>query len=220
MKLFLSLFAILVSFSSFANCDTKTFYFSTNGFHSDIIIETSDFEELHNIYPGSKYVAIGFGNLDFWESGDFFNLPFTDQIKIGSDALFTPAKGIISVNPLADYGLSYIDKKEKITISKSGYLSMIDSIRKDFALNQQNELNLRTSIYGYDLYDSHKSYHALNTCNTWISEKLRITGHFEIGNYQFANSLFKRIKKSKKTRKCVTHDKNTLIERLNKIRVK
>ncbi len=186
-------------YASDSHCSSRNLYLRTNGFHSEIIIESKDLDLPESNH--SNYISIGFGDLEFWRSGDFFAKPLLEQAKIASNSLFHPSLGVMSVIGSSTRGA------QRIAVSKEDYEKVIKYISDSFKKDENGQLIELDYLQGYQLYQSTQKYYVNFTCNSWLSTLLNKSEIFELDNNRQAKSLFSQIEKRKfdNELECATH---------------
>ena len=163
---------LLNSLRVIAGCKVNKIYFDKmNGWHSDIIVKTSDIPYLKEFY-NSEFIAISFGDEEFWRSGDFFSNPVMDQISTASSALLTPSDAIMSVRPVtmnSKQVAQYLD--EEIILPEQDYKRILKKIKSSFTFDGGKPIYV-DSLHNTDLYRSELKYSALRTCNSWVANTL------------------------------------------------
>lgn len=159
-------------------------YIRSNGVHTDIVmpVENDLVNWLDLVDPAHtkagmmnlKYVAFGWGDLEFYE-----NTPEWNDLSPGVafKALFLDAPAAMHVK-----FKHYVIKDEHtipIKVTREQYLALADYISGSFALDENGAAqNIRGLHYDMNdtFYHAHGSLNMLNTCNTWTNKALKESG--------------------------------------------
>ncbi len=170
-------FSVLKTHPPNLNCITdKEIFITTNGVHLDIILplENVDREFLNKleILPGTKYVAFGWGDKEFYiNTPQWKDLTFKTAFK----ALFLKSETAMHVT---GYRNSYSSwRKIKLCSSQLGTLNSY--IEKSFLKTGNGNLQKIAvpGYYGYDaFYEAKGSFSLFRTCNIWVNKALKATG--------------------------------------------
>ena len=161
-----------------------TIYVASTAVHADLILPiVSDVIDWRAELPSAAFedhadwathVAIGWGDRGFYlETPTWADLKASTAAK----ALLAPSQTCLHVQYTTDRALS--EATRRVTISDEQYTRLVRFIRSTFLLDDDG--GPRTipgvSYYGYDaFFEAHGTYHALNTCNSWIGRALQSAG--------------------------------------------
>jgi uncharacterized protein (TIGR02117 family) len=158
-----------------------TIYIANNGLHSDIVmpvkaqgldwtpfVSKSDFAAPH---PHARWVAFGSG-----EERVYLDTPRWRDIKPATIwSALTGGKRVMHVEWVSNP--HYLDRA--VRLRPEEYRRLWAAIRADFELDEQGRPR-RINHPGYGpsdaFYWATGKFHALKTCNTWASDRMRIAG--------------------------------------------
>jgi uncharacterized protein (TIGR02117 family) len=158
-----------------------TVYLADNGIHTDIIMPAKagglDWSPLlppsdaAAVPSGAKWIAFGTG-----EERVYLDTPTWWNIRPATIwAALTGSKRVMHVEWVADP--SYAERQ--IRLRPAEYRRLWAAIRADFRLGQNGQ-PFRIDHPGYDCCDSFYwatgRFNALEDCNSWVADKLRIAG--------------------------------------------
>lgn len=161
---------------SFGNAcpeDSVSIVIGSNGYHTSFILPVKhpsfDWSLEFPVPYDIKYIEFGWGNQQFYMSKDF-------SIKATLRALF-PSATVMHVVYLDKDPEKWFkgSKGKRIHLCTDDYLALIRYIKKSFDLDErQHPVYLGEGLYGPSYFFKGKgSYHALETCNTWVARGLR-----------------------------------------------
>lgn len=159
-------------------------YIRSNGVHTDIVMPVQN--ELVNwrdlVDPAHtragdmdlKYVAFGWGDLEFYE-----NTPEWNDLKPGVafKALFLDSPAAMHVK--FKHYVIQDDHTIPIKVTSKQYLALADYITRSFTLDENGAAqNIRGLNYEMTdtFYHANGSLNMLNTCNTWTNKGLKEAG--------------------------------------------
>ncbi len=162
-----------------APCDAqRVFFVVSHGWHTSVVVNRQDLIE---IVPGlargfgdEKYLEIGWGDARFYQSE-------TVTIGLALQAVLWPTATVlhvvaVSATPQASFSGSEI---VEVAVPDAGYESLLKYIAGSFTRTSRNDLiRLGPGIYGSSwFYRAEGTFHAFNTCNTWVAKAIANTGY-------------------------------------------
>ena len=192
--------AIIISLCSFLQSNNEkdyTIYIAKIEWHVGIILKV-DNAALDNVsaikdFSDYKYVDIGWGDAEFYQSGEDFDL------FLASKAILFPTNSVIRIQGY-DYGIEQImnwrDYVFKIELSNEQFDLLCRFIDSSLLRNNQNKLNIESEKLNGRIryYSSNLKYHLFNTCNTWVAEALEnADSGIESSNIITAEELFEEL---------------------------
>lgn len=160
-------------------------YLLTNGDHTDVVVPVKNplkdwsteikYENTISNDTTAKYVAIGWGNKDF-----YLNTPTWAQFKLSLGI-----KSIFGLGPSAIHTdfcktLKQGDNCKKIMLSNDQYIKLVGYIDASFKKDVNGHvINIKTHA-NFDntdaFYDANGTYSLFYTCNTWTNNALKACG--------------------------------------------
>jgi len=152
----------------------KTLYIYYNSMHSDIILDLKTTKlNWQKYFPeviqgrSSGYISFGWGDQE-----TYLNTPEWKDIKISTaiKALFTNTPSLIHISYYTSIGKNNPDIKELKITSKQLH-TLESSLMHSFG----KKPHYISMGYGKNdaFYHSNMTYNLINTCNTWIGDRLR-----------------------------------------------
>ena len=160
-------------------------YLSTNGMHTDFVLPTCnelfdwtqyvDEKCFKTTLNSSTYLGIGWGDKSIYlDIAEWSEL----TLKMGLATLFLPTPSILHVTAY-ETPPNEAMKVSKTRISNSQYLQLCHFILGYFEVNANQKIQLIEGV-GYtendNFYRAKGKYHALATCNSWVSKGLKKIG--------------------------------------------
>lgn len=160
-----------------SNVTDQTIYIANHGWHTGIIIEKSQIEnivpQLATRFQQYQYLEIGWGDLDFYQADKV-------TIWLTLSAALRPTKTAVHVVGFNAEPNIYFGSSEllKMQVSTKGYQNLTRFIGNSFAYSKTDEiLPINKGIYGdSQFYQGAGEYHWLNTCNHWAAKALYSVG--------------------------------------------
>ena len=158
-----------------------TIYLANNGLHSDIVmpvraqgLDWTPFVPITDFAgpdPGARWIAFGSG-----EERVYLDTPRWRDIKASTVwSAMTGGKRVMHVEWVSNP--HYLDRA--VRLRPEEYRRLWAAVRADFALDDQGRPR-RIDHPGYGpsdaFYWATGKFHALKTCNTWASDRMRIAG--------------------------------------------
>ena len=172
--LFAVIFSILPTHPPKQSCSSeKNVFISSNGVHLDIIIPVNYLEEKFinelNILPGTKYVAFGWGDREFYiKTPEWSDL----TLPVAFKALFLRSKTAMHVTCYKNH----YDLWKKIDLCRWQIDSLNSYIENSFEKTKKEKL-IKLSFPGYSNYDiffnANGSFSIFKTCNVWTNNALK-----------------------------------------------
>jgi uncharacterized protein (TIGR02117 family) len=151
---------------------SEKIYLVSNGVHTDIVFQKSDFPELKKagVYLGSldKYAAIGWGDRGFYlDTPTWGDLTLSTAINAG----FLKSKTLIHVT-------RHSTKKTKwkeVQINANQLADLKDYVLSHLKKHKQKAVKIANAHYGKkdEFYEAKGSYSIFKTCNTWVNIGLK-----------------------------------------------
>ncbi|MBI5326623.1 MAG: DUF2459 domain-containing protein [Ignavibacteriae bacterium] len=182
--------------SSSTTCDV---YLIKSRWHTGLIFKINEIL-LNNIeavrfFSKMKYVDIGWGDKDFYQSNKDFD------IYLAFKALFIPTESVVRIEGYKneiDEIISYSDVCIKFEFSEKQLTNLSKFIDSSFSRNEKNKLIVTLKKAGNQtvFFKSEYKYHILETCNKWVAKGLAAAG-FSISTTWIitAENLFEEVKK-------------------------
>ena len=163
--------------------DGVTIYLVSNSVHADLIVPVEnevvdwrdDFADTEFLAdPMQKsHVAFGWGDRGF-----YLETPTWNDLKFSTaaNALFWPSDTCIHVDftNLNEYS----QPPASLTLSREQYEQLIQFIRDSFVTDHENIKQIKGHQFGSTdaFFEAKGTYHALNTCNSWVGRALKSSG--------------------------------------------
>jgi len=142
-----------------------------------------------------KYVDIGWGDRDFYQSPKDFDL------YLAFKALFIPSESVVRIegyNYEIEDIISYSDFCIRFALNENNLTNLLKFIDSSFSRNNQNKLvvTLKKARGRIFFFKSKYSYHIFETCNKWVAKGFAAAG-FDIspGWIITSENLFEEVKK-------------------------
>lgn len=160
-------------------------FLSTNGLHTDFILPCQN-----NIVDWTDHISINHFEVDILNEY-YFGIGWGDRavfididkwneltLKMGFNALFIFTPSILHITAYEQLPIDQL-KICKITISSDQYQQLCQYILHSFSKTETSDFKLipKKSTTANDIfYEANGKYHALNTCNTWVNNGLKLIG--------------------------------------------
>jgi len=170
-----------------ATNDCKVIYIVSHGWHSGIWVDREDLlkklPSLAQDIQKGKYIEIGWGDEEFYQARSV-----TPGMTLRA-ALF-PSSSVLHLVGWEKEPLDYFPDHRviKLSMSVAEYLELLEFVTATFKSGTDQDI-VRTGpgLYGdSSFYRAEGSFHAFNTCNTWVAKALR-RGGFSIPRMTFAS---------------------------------
>lgn len=164
------LMAIPASSDEVAEEKNLEFFVQSNGTHLDIILPLehmeSAFRDSLHLPEGTKYVALGWGNKEF-----YFNVPEWKDLTAGLAfrAMFFRLEAAMHVSA---YSLTK-ENWTRVAVAKSQIAALCSFVEASFVKSKKSFLLCKEPVSNDWFYDAHGKYSCINTCNTWVNDALK-----------------------------------------------
>ncbi len=182
------LFILLLSITS-AACATpvkdtlvdtvaqKTIYLVNHGWHAGIVLQRVDIASSIwpdvATFPNTRYLEIGWGDLDFYQTVD-------PHFGIYLKAALLPSASVLHVVGFNNAVAVNFPNSEmiRVELSSIGFEHLTRMLAASFVRDTAGNISsLGPGLYGNSrFYLSNESYHIFNTCNVWTARALRVAG--------------------------------------------
>jgi uncharacterized protein (TIGR02117 family) len=175
--------------------EPRTVYAINHGRHVGLVIAAADLAaalpSLADTLRQEDHVEIGWGDLRYYQAEE-------KTLGMSLSALFLPTAGVLHVatfrGPPALYfaGLEVID----LMVEQAGYENLLNYVVKSFACIAEGEpIRIGPGLYGRSwFYRAEGTFHACNTCNTWMARGLAETGYPVSRRTVTASGLLKQLR--------------------------
>jgi len=160
-----------------------TIFIETNGVHTWVVVPTVNAEmdwrpmlpaeHIRDQRYAGNYVAIGFGNRDF-----YLNTPTWGDLSLKTAAAALIGGGPTLMHVIHEWNPTPNEYQRPIRLSRDQYRRLVRYLNAGFALRDGKAIPLIGRGYGPSdvFYESRLSYNFGNTCNEWTGEALRAAG--------------------------------------------
>lgn len=164
-------------------CDPEeAVYVVGHGWHAGIVVNRLDLLDvvpsLREDFPNGEYLEIGWGDEQFYQAR-------TNTAYLAVRAVLWPTSTVIHVVAVTKSLRGQFPGSDVIEVSvpRLGYEQLLAYVANSFTTGpNQNLVRLGPALYGDGwFYRAEGTFHALNTCNTWVAKAIGSTG-FPIGN--------------------------------------
>lgn len=172
----------------------KKVYIAKIAWHVGILMEIDSLVLLNlpelSDFSNFNYVDVGWGDEDFYQSGDEFDL------YLAAKAIFVPTKSVIRIQGYTDTIDKITDRRDfviELNLDNNQFSNFCNFIRKSFARSDSNTIILSDERFGgiINFYKSIQKYHIAYTCNTWVADAVESAGlNVEPDNVITADELF------------------------------
>jgi uncharacterized protein (TIGR02117 family) len=155
----------------------RTLFIVAHGWHTGIVVERKDLVKLVPPLAGDigeeGYVEIGWGEERFYQARE-------TTPGMALRALLQPNPSVLQVVPLNRPARDYFQHSEiaELQVQENGYRAALAFVSESFTRTPaQGVIRLSPSLYGNGwFYRAEGSFHAFNTCNTWVARAIEKTG--------------------------------------------
>lgn len=175
----------------------KTISIVNHGWHTGIVIDTSDIPDNHfpdiPAFPGNRYLEFGWGDYDFYQNPssevDYF---------LAAKAMLWPTKSVMHVVGFDSTPEKFFARSGVIQLQfgDSLFSLLYKYISNAFERDESGKLiDLGPGLYGASrFFKSDKTYIFPKTCNVWTAQVLR-EGGVELSplQYQTASDLMEKL---------------------------
>jgi uncharacterized protein (TIGR02117 family) len=177
--------------------DIKTISIVNHGWHTGIVIDTSDIpltQLSDNLYfPKNRFLEFGWGDYDFYQNP-------TNEVDyfLAAKAMLWPTKSVMHVVGFDSDPDKFFARSGVIQLqfSDSLFSALFRYILDSFERNEAGELvALGPGLYGNSkFYNSDKTYIFPKTCNVWTAQVLKDGGlNLSPLQYQSASDLMEKL---------------------------
>jgi uncharacterized protein (TIGR02117 family) len=163
--------------ASIACQSPRTVLLVRHGWHTGIVMERKD---LVTLLPALARdlgeegpVEVGWGEERFYQARE-------TTVGMALRAVLQPNPSVLQVVPLPRPARDYFPQSEiaEIRVEEKGYRALVAFVAESFTRTPAQELSrLSPSLYGNGgFYRAEGSFHAFNTCNTWVAKALAKAG--------------------------------------------
>src|SRR5712691_8133007 len=162
-----------------AACESlQVLYVVRHGGHAGIVVSRGDLVKLLPALARDigheGYVEIGWGEERFYQAG-------TATLGLALRAILWPNSSVLQVVPFTGPPHSYFPRSEvvEVRVEKEGYAAALEFIAGSCTrMPDGGVARLGPSQYGNGwFYRAQGSFHAFNTCNTWLARAIEKTGY-------------------------------------------
>ena len=119
------------------------------------------------------YVEVGWGEERFYQARE-------TTVGMALRAVLQPNPSVLQVVPLPRQPRDYFPQSEiaEIRLEEQGYRALVAFVAESFTRTPAREpIRLSPSLYGNGwFYRAEGSFHAFNTCNTWVATAMEKAG--------------------------------------------
>ena len=176
------------------DCDwlLRAFFVVGHGWHTGLVIKRRDFVErlpaLADDFPSGEYLEIGWGDERFYQAP-------TVTLALALQAILLPTSAVVHVVSVPQAPRVYFSRSTviEVMVPQAGYEQLLDFVGHSFTRTGNGHLaKLGPSLYGQGwFYRAEGTFHAFNTCNTWVAQAIVRTGFpFSRATAITANDVF------------------------------
>jgi uncharacterized protein (TIGR02117 family) len=167
-----------ISTSAPAACQSpRTLFLVSHGWHSAIVMERKDLVALIPPLAGDLgeegYVEVGWGEERFYQARE-------TTVGMALRAVLQPNPSVLQVVPLPRPAREYFPQSElaELRVEEEGYRALAAFVAESFTRTPAKDvIRLSPSLYGNGwFYRAEGSFHAFNTCNTWVARAMEKAG--------------------------------------------
>lgn len=156
----------------------QALYVVSHGWHTGIVVKRDDLVKLLPPLAGDigneGYAEIGWGEERFYQAG-------TGTPGLALRAVLWPNSSVLQVVPFTGPPHRHFPQSEviEVRVEKAGYAAALAFIAGSFTRTPDRGVaRLGPSQYGNGwFYRAQGSFHAFNTCNTWVARAIEKTGY-------------------------------------------
>lgn len=173
------LLALILSLFNQFDSQASKIYIAKIDWHVGIILKVDE-NLIKNIsaaqyFKDFNYVDIGWGDADFYQSPDNFDL------YLASKAILFPTTSVIRIqgyNQSIDQIINWREYAFEVGLLKDEYENLCKFIDNSFSRDSTNNLSvtLQKNNKRVTFFSSVHKYHLFNTCNTWVADALDFAG--------------------------------------------
>jgi uncharacterized protein (TIGR02117 family) len=155
----------------------RTLFLVSHGWHTGIVMERKDLVALIPPLAGElgeeRYVEVGWGEERFYQARE-------TTVGMALRAVLQPNPSVLQVVPLPRPAREYFPQSElaELRVEEEGYRALAAFVAESFTRTPAKDvIRLSPSLYGNGwFYRAEGSFHAFNTCNTWVAKALAKAG--------------------------------------------
>lgn len=172
------------AFAKISERDSVSIYLVKANWHTGLMIPINDFTKkvlpVLSYFEGFKYVDIGWGDAEFYQSPGF-------NICLAAYAILPPTPSVIRIDGYKFPIERVIEWREfaiQFVLPKERFLRIADFINQSFKYNDNKEviISSRDKEKPIIFFKSVHYYFFMRTCNTWAAEAIQSAG-FEIDTF-------------------------------------
>ncbi|MHB8929777.1 MAG: DUF2459 domain-containing protein [Melioribacteraceae bacterium] len=172
------IFFYSVKFAQVSERDSINIYLVKVNWHTGLMIPVNDFTKkilpVLSYFDGFKYVDIGWGDAEFYQSPGF-------NICLAVNAILVPTPTVIRIDGYKFPIERVIEWREfaiQFVLTKERFLRMADFINQSFKYDDYKKviISLRDKEKPIIFFKSDHYYFFMRTCNTWAAEAIQSTG--------------------------------------------
>lgn len=155
----------------------RALYVVSHGWHTGVIVGRSDLaKHLPALaeFGDKEYLEIGWGDEQFYRAPK-------GSVGLALRALFASPSSALQVVGFSGAPRDYFPRSDfaEVRSDESGYRAALTFVADSFRRTHEGQLTrLGRSLYGDGwFYATKDSFHAFNTCNTWVARAIEKTGH-------------------------------------------
>jgi len=155
----------------------RTLFLVSHGWHTGIVVERRDLvrlvPSLARDIGDEGAVEVGWGEERFYQARQ-------TSVGMALRAVLQPNPSVLQVVPLPRPAREYFQPSDvkAIALEDEGYRALVAFVAESFTRTPEQELTrLSPSLYGSGwFYRAEGSFHAFNTCNTWVAKAMAAAG--------------------------------------------
>ncbi|NIO08038.1 MAG: DUF2459 domain-containing protein [Deltaproteobacteria bacterium] len=158
---------------------TRGFSVVSHGWHTGIVIDRSDLleqiPEFKTDFGAVEYLEVGWGDAGYYQASKA-------KPTLALRAALFPTSSVLHVVEVPSSPRSYFSKSKVVDlrVPETGYGKMLDFIAGTFYRDPRKHdevVKKGKGLYGKSrFYRAKGSFHAFNTCNTWVARAVAATG--------------------------------------------
>jgi len=167
-----------MSLDASAACQSpRTLFLVSHGWHTGIVVERKDLvalvPSLARDIGEDGHVEIGWGEERFYQARQ-------TTVGMALRAVLQPNPSVLQVAPLSRPAREFFQHSEiaEVQLGEEGYRALVAFVAESFTRTPaQDAIRLSPSLYGSGwFYRAEGSFHAFNTCNTWVARAMEKAG--------------------------------------------
>lgn len=154
------------------------FHVVSHGWHTGIVISRRDLIEvvpaLAEDFSRGEYIEVGWGDERFYQAQKV-------TLSLALRAIFWPTSSVLHVVAVPYPPKRFFPESEVVAVSvpQAGYENLLLFVAASFTRAQGDDIvKLDSGLYGDSrFYRAEGTFHAFNTCNTWVADAVEQTGY-------------------------------------------